>query len=160
MKSEVPGERVSFYKAWYFVVIDVSLEDWTLMCTASWGWHPHQPAPVVKKTKPHSMLTKDTPFTVLHDKMSALSWRPDSTAANESRRRWLQLSPEDPDRVVGETAKERNKKKSTFNLTSLKKQWEERPCQICCEPYKNDSENLSIKSDKSLSTRFDFKNLS
>ena len=73
--------------------------DWTVLCTANWSWHPHQPAPVVKKNKPQSMFYKDAPFTKLQEKtrgLSALPWQPNSTAANRSWRRGHHSSPERP----------------------------------------------------------------
>ena len=63
-----------------------------IICTANWSWHPHQPAPVVKKNKPQSTFYTDAPFTKLQEKMcglSALPWRPNSTAANRSWRRQI-----------------------------------------------------------------------
>ena len=55
--------------------------DWTVICIANWSWHPHQPAPVVKKNKPQSTFYKDAPFTKLQEKtcgLSALPWWPRS----------------------------------------------------------------------------------
>ena len=43
-----PGSSKSFW--WGFAP---NITDWTVICTANWSWHPHQPAPVVKKTKPY-----------------------------------------------------------------------------------------------------------
>ena len=68
----------------------VHITDWTVICTANWSWHPHQPVPVVKKNKPQSNFYKDAPFTKLWEKtcgLSALPWRPNSMAANMSWRR-------------------------------------------------------------------------
>ena len=67
--------------------------------TANWSWHPHQPAPVAKKTIPQSMFYKDAPFTKLQEKMcglSALPWRPNSTVAGRSWRRQRHSSPKRP----------------------------------------------------------------
>ena len=89
-----PGSSKSF---WWGSAPDIT--DWTVICTASWSWHPHQPAPVVKRSKPHSTFHKDTPFTKLQEKMcgpSALPWRLKSTAANRSWRRRHHSSPEQP----------------------------------------------------------------
>ena len=78
---------------------EVHITDWTVICTANWSWHPHQPAPVVKKNKPQSTFYKDARFTKLQEKMcglSALPWRPNSTATNRSWRRRHHSSPERP----------------------------------------------------------------
>ena len=72
---------------------------WTVICTANWSWHSHQPAPVVKKNKPQSTFYKDAPFTKLQEKtcgLSALPWWPNSMAANRSWRRRRHSSPERP----------------------------------------------------------------
>ena len=88
-----PGSSKSF---WWGFALDIT--DWTAICTANWSWHPHQPAPVVKKNKQQSTFYKDVPFTKLQEKMcglSALPWQPNSMAANRSWRRW-HSSPEWP----------------------------------------------------------------
>ena len=82
---------------WWGFAPDIT--DWTVICTANWSWHPHQPDPVVKKTKPQSMFYKDAPFTKLQEKMcglSALPWRPNYTTASRSWRRRRHSSPERP----------------------------------------------------------------
>ena len=91
-----PGSSKSF---WWSFAPDKT--DWTVICMANWSWHPHphQPAPVVKKTKPQSMFYKAVPFATLQEKMcglSALPWRPNSTAASRSWRRWRHSPPEQP----------------------------------------------------------------
>ena len=89
-----PGSNRSFW--WGFAP---GITDWTVICTVNWGWHPHQLAPVVKKSRPRSMFYKDAPFTKLQEKtcgLSALPWRPNSTAANRSWRRRHHSSPERP----------------------------------------------------------------
>ena len=68
----------------------------SVICTISWSWHSHQPAPMVKKTKPQGMFFKDAPFTKLQEKMcdlSALPWWANTTAANRSWRKQLHLYP-------------------------------------------------------------------
>ena len=55
-----PGSSKSFW--WPFIQ---DKTDWTVICTKSWSWHPHQPAPVVKKTRLQSMFCKDAHFTKL-----------------------------------------------------------------------------------------------
>ena len=57
-----PGSSKSF---WWGFTLDIT--DWTVICTANWSWHPHQPAPEVKKTKPQSMFNKDAPVTKPQD---------------------------------------------------------------------------------------------
>ena len=82
---------------WWGFAPDIT--DWTVICTANWSWHPHQPAPVVKKNKPQSTFYKDAPFTKLQEKtcgLSALPWWPNSTAANRSWRRRHHSSPKRP----------------------------------------------------------------
>ena len=89
-----PGSSKSF---WWGFAPDIT--DWTAICTANWSWHPHQPAPVVKKNKQQSTFYKDAPFTKLQEKthgLSALPWQPNSMAANRSWRRWIHSSPEWP----------------------------------------------------------------
>ena len=89
-----PGSNKSF---WWGFAPDIT--DWTVICTVNWSWHPHQPAPVVKKNKPQSTFYKDAPFTKLQEKMcglSALPWWPNSTAANRSWRRRNHSSPDWP----------------------------------------------------------------
>ena len=88
-----PGSSKSFW--WGF---EPDITDWTVICTANWSWHPHQFAPVVKKTKPQSMFYKDAPFTKLQEMcgLSALPWRPNSTAASRSWRGWHHSSPKRP----------------------------------------------------------------
>ena len=76
-----------------------TLRDWTVICTTNWSWHPHQPAPVVKKNKPQSTFYKDAPFTKLQEKtcgLSALPWQSNSTAANRSWRRRHHSASERP----------------------------------------------------------------
>ena len=89
-----PGSSKSF---WQGFVLDKP--DWTVICATNWIWHPHQPASVVKKTKPQSMFYKDALFTKLQEKMcglSALLWQPNSTATCRSWRRRLHSSPKWP----------------------------------------------------------------
>ena len=89
-----PQRNKSF---WWGLAPDIT--DSTVICTANWSWHPHQPAPVVKKNKPQSTFYKDAPFTKLQEKtcgLSALPWRPNSKAANRSWRRGHHSSPERP----------------------------------------------------------------
>ena len=89
-----PGSSKSFW--WPFIQ---DKTDWTVICTASWSWHPHQPAPVVKMTRLQSMFYKDAHFTKLQEKMcglSAVPWQPNSMAASKSWRRWLTSSLKRP----------------------------------------------------------------
>ena len=75
------------------------ITDWTVICTVNWSWHPRQLAPVVEKSRPWSMFYKDAPFTKPQEKtcgLSALPWRPNSTAASRSWRRRHHSSPERP----------------------------------------------------------------
>ena len=70
-----------------------------VICTVNWSWHPRQLAPVVEKSRPWSMFCKDAPFTKPQEKtcgLSALPWRPNSTAASRSWRRRRHSSPERP----------------------------------------------------------------
>ena len=60
MQGCCPGSSKSF---WWGSALDI--RDWTVIYRANWSWHPHQPAPVVKKTKPQSMFYRDAPFTKL-----------------------------------------------------------------------------------------------
>ena len=78
---------------WWGFILDIT--DWTIICTRNWSWHLHQPASLVKKTKPQSMFYKDAPITKLQVKMcglSALPWWPNSKAASRSWRRRLHSS--------------------------------------------------------------------
>ena len=87
-----PGSNRSF---WWGFAPDIT--DWTVICTINWSWHPHQLAPVVEMSRPWSMFYKDAPFTKPQEKtcgLSALPWRPNSTAANRSWRRRHHSSPE------------------------------------------------------------------
>ena len=89
-----PGSNRSFW--WGFTPV---ITDWTVICTVNWSWHPHQLAPVVEMSRPRSMFYKDAPFTKPQEKtcgLSALPWRPNSTAANRSWRRRHHSSPEQP----------------------------------------------------------------
>ena len=89
-----PGSNRSFW--WGFARV---ITDWTVICTVNWSWHPRQLAPVVEKSRPWSMFYKDAPFTKPQEKMcglSALPWRPNSTAASRSWRRRRHSSPERP----------------------------------------------------------------
>ena len=89
-----PGSNRSFW--WGFAPV---ITDWTVICTVNWSWHPRQLAPVVEKSRPWSMFCKDAPFTKPQEKtcgLSALPWRPNSTAASRSWRRWHHSSPERP----------------------------------------------------------------
>ena len=82
---------------WWGFAPDIT--DWTVICTVNWSWHPHQLAPVVEMSRPRSMFYKDAPFTKPQEKtcgLSALSWRPNSMAANRSWRRRHHSSPERP----------------------------------------------------------------
>ena len=86
--------------------------DFSNHCTANRSWHPHQLAPVVKKTKLRSTFYKDATFSKLQEKMcglSALPWRPNSTAANRSWRRRLHSSPERPWSCSPRTPRRRRK---------------------------------------------------
>ena len=38
------------------------ITDWTVICTANWSWHPHQPAPVVKRKNHRARSTKMPPL--------------------------------------------------------------------------------------------------
>ena len=87
-----PGSIKSFWRGFA-----PDITDWTVICTANWSWHPHQLAPVVKKTKPQSTFYEDAPFTKLQEKMrglSALPWWPNSTGTSRSWRRRRHSSPE------------------------------------------------------------------
>ena len=89
-----PGSNRSF---WWGFAPDIT--DWTVICTVNWSWRPRQLAPVVEKSRPRSMFYKDALFTKPQEKtcgLSALSWRPNSTAANRSWRRRRHSSPERP----------------------------------------------------------------
>ena len=89
-----PESNRSFW--WGFAPV---ITDWTVICTVNWSWHPRQLAPVVEKSRPWSMFYKDAPFTKPQEKtcgLSALPWRPDSTAASRSWRRRHHSSPEQP----------------------------------------------------------------
>ena len=89
-----PGSNRSFW--WGFAPV---ITDWTVICTVNWSWHPRQLAPVVEKSRPWSMFYKDAPFTKPQEKtcgLSALPWRPNSTAASRSWRRRRHSSPERP----------------------------------------------------------------
>ena len=89
-----PGSNRSFW--WGFAPV---ITDWTVICTVNWSWHPRQLAPVVEKSRPWSMFYKDAPFTKPQEKtcgLSALPWRPNSTAASRSWRRRHHSSPEWP----------------------------------------------------------------
>ena len=89
-----PGSNRSFW--WGFALV---ITDWTVICTVNWSWHPRQLAPVVEKSRPWSMFYKDAPFTKPQEKtcgLSALPWRPNSTAASRSWRRRCHSSPERP----------------------------------------------------------------
>ena len=89
-----PGSNRSFW--WGFAPV---ITDWTVICTVNWSWHPRQLAPVVEKSRPWSMFYKDAPFTKPQEKtcgLSALPWRPNSTAARRSWRRRRHSSPERP----------------------------------------------------------------
>ena len=66
-----PGSSKSF---WWGFALDIT--DWTVICNANWSWHPHQPAPVVKKNKPQSTFYKDALFTKLQEKICGLSALP------------------------------------------------------------------------------------
>ena len=86
--------------------------DWTVICTTSWSWHPHQPCPVAKNTKPQSMFYIDASFTNLQEEMCgllAVSWWSNSMAASQSWRRWLHLSPELPWSCSLQTPRRRRK---------------------------------------------------
>ena len=83
----------------YFWGFAPDTTDWTVRCPANWSWHPDQPAPVVEKNKPQSTFYKDVPSTKLQEKtcgLSALPWRPNSTAANRNWERRRHSSPERP----------------------------------------------------------------
>ena len=89
-----PGSNRSFW--WGFAPV---ITDWTVICTVNWSWHPRQLSPVVEKSRPRSMFYKDAPFTKPQEKtcgLSALPWRPNSTAASRSWRRRRHSSPERP----------------------------------------------------------------
>ena len=108
-----PGSSKSF---WWGFTPDII--DWTVICTANWSWHPHQPASVVKKTKPQSMFYKDAPFTKLQEKMcglAALPWRPNSTAASRSWRRHCHSCLKRPWSCSLRRPRRRKKKASLFH---------------------------------------------
>ena len=103
-----PGSNRSFW--WGFAPV---ITDWTVICTVNWSWHPRQLTPVVEKSRPWSMFYKDAPFTKPQEKtcgLSALPWRPNSTAASRSWRRRRHSSPERSlDRVDCERQEEEKK---------------------------------------------------
>ena len=71
---------------------------WTVTSIANWSWHPHQPASVVKNTKPQSMFHKDATSTKLEEKMCGLSALPQQPNSRIAGRSWRQLhsSPKQP----------------------------------------------------------------
>ena len=110
-----PGSNRSFW--WGFAP---GITDWTVICTVNWSWHPHQLAPVVKKSRKRSMFYKHAPFTKPQEKtcgLSALPWRPNSTAANRSLRRRHHSSPERPWSCTQRTP--RRRRRSLYSSLSL-----------------------------------------
>ena len=95
-----PGNSMSFW--WGFA------PDTTVICTANWSWHPHQPASVVKKTKPQSMFHKDAPF-ISYKRCVACQHSPDdqtlSLQAGAGEDDFIHL-PSGPDRVACERQEE------------------------------------------------------
>ena len=89
-----PGSSKSF---WWGFIPDIT--DWTVICNASWSWHPHQPAPVVQDDQTTEHVLQRCP---LHKATKAVVW-PVSTplvtklyGCKQSWRRRLHLSPDRP----------------------------------------------------------------
>ena len=112
-----PGSNRSLW--WGFAPVII---DWTVICTVNWSWHPRQLAPVVEKSRPWSMFYKDAPFTKPQEKtcgLSALPWRPNSTAAGRSWRRRRHSSPERPWSCRLRTPRRRRNRAKMFTINSL-----------------------------------------